>query len=143
MPHPPVAPAHRSRWLAGWRRLWLIVAIAAALPAAYYASESLRETRLALHARLIVANELWLTDPAYAGSPRDWTRFAAWLLSSRQLLERARSRDPARGDVIEEEFQRDAFLAYGGVVATYLAGWGAPLGIAFALGWLRERRRRN
>ena len=53
----------------------------------------------------------------------------------------ARARHPAQADAIEEDFRRDSLLAFGAVIARYLAWWGIPCGVAFATGiWLERRR---
>ncbi len=123
-----------------WRTIWLIIGALTAAPAIYYANQELLQTRLDLDTRLIVEQRLWESDPGYAGSAQNWTRFAAWLLTSEQLLERVRALNPARAESIEEEYRRDAVLAYGGVIVRYLALWGAPLGIAYVIGFMLERR---
>lgn len=124
-----------------WRQLWCALALLTALPTVYIANQALLQTKLELSTRLIVQNSLWESDATYAGKPRDWTRFAAWLLDANQLLERARARHPAQADAIEEDFRRDSLLAFGAVIARYLAWWGIPCGVAFATGiWLERRR---
>ena len=110
-------------------------------PAIYYANQELLQTRLDLDTRLIVEQRLWESDPGYAGSAQNWTRFAAWLLTSEQLLERVRALNPARAESIEEEYRRDATLAFGSVLLRFLAIWGVPVGVAYGLAVMFERRR--
>jgi hypothetical protein len=124
-----------------WRVVWCVIALLTAVPTAYFANKALLETKLDMSTRLIVQNSLWESDGSYAGKPRDWTRFAAWLLDTEQLLERARALHPAQADTIEEDFRRDTLLAFGGVIARYLAWWGIPCGLAFAVGLWTERKR--
>jgi hypothetical protein len=116
------------------------VALLTAVPVALHANDALLETQLELDTRLIVEYRLWQTDPAYASTPENWTRFAAWLLDHEQLLERARSLHPDQGDAIEAEYHRHRLFAFAAVLVRYLALWGLPLGLAYAAGYLRERR---
>ncbi|MGH8618112.1 MAG: hypothetical protein ACREUW_10505 [Burkholderiales bacterium] len=91
--------------------------------------------------RLIQETQLWESDPLYAGSARNWTYFAAWLLTDGQLMERVRARQPERADDIEADYQRDRFLALAPVVLLALAAWGAPVTAVAAFLWWRRRRR--
>jgi hypothetical protein len=125
---------------ARWRVACLAVALLTALPTAYFANQALLQTRVELHTRLIVQHSLWESDAAYAGSPRDWTRFAAWLLDTEQLLDRVRALHPAEAVAIEEDYRRDTLLAFGSVIARHLAYWAIPLGLALAAGLFAERR---
>ena len=136
----PVAPA-QSRYVRDWQIWWLVFSTLAAVPAFYFANQALLQTRVELDTRLIVEHRLWESDPAYAGTPDNWTRFAAWLLDSEQLLERVRAVNPAQAESIEEEYRRDAMLAFSGVLMRYLAAWGIPVALAFAAGAAVERRR--
>jgi len=131
-------PAGRTAW---WRRLWLFAAAVSLPVAAYFAYQESREVAQSLRVELIQRYSLWETDPAYRGSPRDWTRFAAWLLNNEQLLERARAKYGALADQIELDFRRDAALAFGRVALIYALAWGAPVGMLYGLGLLLERRR--
>ena len=137
----PPRRAFADRFFAHWRAWWLVLAVLSAMPTAYFANQALLQTKVELQMRLIVQNSLWESDASYAGSPRDWTRFAAWLLDTEQLLDRARALHPAQAESIEEDYRRDTLLAFGGVIARYLALWGVPAGLAFAAGLLLERRR--
>lgn len=128
---------------ARWRVWWLALCLLTAMPAVYFTNQDLLQTRLELDTRLIIEQRLWESDPTYAGSTRNWTRFAAWLLDSAQLLERARTLRPAQAESIEEEYNRDALLAYGGVILRYLAAWGPPFALAYAAGVMIERRRKQ
>ena len=140
MPH-AVNCNHKKPSAVRWRLWWCALAALAAIPAVYCANRELLQTRLELDTRLIVEQRLWESDPGYAGTAQNWTRFAAWLLSSEQLLERMRVLQPAHAESIAEEYRRDAVLAYGGVIAQYFALWGAPFGIAYVIGFMLERRR--
>jgi hypothetical protein len=128
-----------------WRTIWFAVAVLTAMPTAYHANQALLQTRLELHTRLIVDNSLWESDPFYAGSPRDWTRFAAWLLDTGQLLERLHALHAAEAESIEQEYRRDVLLAFGGVIARFLCWWGVPVALAYAAGriWQRRQTRRS
>ena len=82
----PPRRAFADRFFARWRAWWLLLAVLSAMPTAYFANQALLQTKVELQMRLIVQNSLWESDASYAGSPRDWTRFAAWLLDTEQLL---------------------------------------------------------
>ena len=127
----PSLPARLRRH---WRLIWCVFAVLTAAPTVYFANKALLQTKLDMSTRLIVQNSLWESDASYAGKPRDWTRFAAWLLDTEQLLERARALHPA---------QADTLLAFGGVIVRYLAWWGIPCGLAFAISLWLERKRRQ
>jgi len=140
MPH-AVNSNHKKPSAVRWRLWWCALAALAAIPAVYCANRELLQTRLELDTRLIVEQRLWESDPGYAGTAQNWTRFAAWLLSSEQLLERMRVLQPAHAESIEEEYRRDATLALGAVLLRYLAIWGVPIGVAYGVAVLFERRR--
>ena len=130
--------APRGLW---WRRAWLIAAAATLPLAGYFAYHDTIAVAQSLRVELIQRYSLWETDPDYRSSPRDWTRFAAWLLSNEQLLERVRAKYGPLSDQIELDFRRDAALAHGRVALIYALAWGAPLGALYGLGLLFERRR--
>lgn len=140
MPEHSAQHAFGATLLARWRNVWFAVAVLSATPTAFFANQALLQTQLELDTRLIIEQKLWESDPAYAGSPENWTRFAAWLLDHEQLLDRARAMRPEQGDAIEEEFHRHTLFAYAGVIAHFLVLWGAPLGLAYAAGLYLERR---
>jgi hypothetical protein len=139
----PDSPGNKilNHLFAHWRSVLMVLALLMAMPTVYFANKALLQTRLDLDTRLIVEYRLWESDPTYAGSPRNWTRFASWLLDSDQLLERARTLYPAQADAIEIELHREALFTYGGVIARYLAACGTPFALAYAIGFLLERRR--
>ncbi len=113
--------------------LWGAVVVWQAVPRVTAAG---REART----RLIQENRLWETDPLYAGTPKAWTTFAAWLLTDGQLLERVRARQPEQAEAIETEYQRDRFLALAPIALTAVAAWGGPIGFVAAGLWWRRRR---
>lgn len=129
--------------LAWWQWAWLLLAAASLPPATYWAYQALQETDRSMHVQLIQRYSLWETDPRYAGTPESWTRFAAMLLSTRQLMRRVREKHGALADQIEQDFQLDAVIAQSKVVAAHLAAWGAPLALFYAVGWFMERRKRR
>jgi hypothetical protein len=136
---PALPAAGRYAW---WQWTWLLLVAVSALPTAYYAYQELQQTERTLRMQLIERYSLWETDPLYRGTPQSWTRFAARLLNTDQLIERVRVKQRALADQIEEDFQRDTALARGKVIAVYLAAWGMPLALVYGAGWLIERRRR-
>jgi len=127
--------------LAWWQWTWLALAIASFLPTAYYAFQESQQVGRALRAQLIESCSLWETDPAYRGTPQAWTRFASFLLDTDQLFDRVRMKYGALAEQIELDFRRDAAVAYGKVVVSYLLAWGLPISLLYAAGWLSQRRR--
>ena len=124
-----------------WKVVWLIAAIAYAVPVAYFAYDRFIEVSRQARERLIVQYRLWELHPEYQGSPRAWTRFAARLLTDGQLMWRVRARYGELATEIELDYQRDLAIARGEVVAIALATWGAPVGALYLLGFLVARRR--
>lgn len=112
-------------------------------PAGYFAYQDALEARRVTRVQLIERCSLWETAPEYAGSPQSWTRFAAWLLDSDQLMERVRMKYGALAEEIELDFRRDLVLVYGRVIAGYLLLWLAPLALLYGAGHLYRRRRRS
>lgn len=129
--------------LARWQWAWLLLAAASLPPVAYLAYQALQETERFMHVQLIQHYSLWETDPRYAGTPQSWTRFAAMLLSTGQLMRRVREKHGALADQIEQDFQLDAVIARSKIIAVHLAAWGAPLALLYAAGWFIQRRKRR
>lgn len=123
-----------------WRTAWLAIGLLSALPLLPLANEELLQVRVDLDTRLIIEQRLWESDPAYRGTPENWTRFAAWLLDSDQLIERTRELRPTAADAIEADYRRDMAFALGSVVGIYLAMWGLPFSVLYLLGMLAEAR---
>ena len=127
-------------------RAWQSIAglAAAALWAALIAWQTLPHLDTAgrsARTRLIQETRLWESDSQYAGTPKNWTYFAAWLLTDGQLLERVRTRHPERADAIEADYQRDRFLGLAPIVLAAVAVWGAPVVAGYAaVAWRRRRR---
>jgi len=130
-----------ARSIAWWQWAWLLLAAVSLPLAAYHAYQESQQVARALRVQLIERYSLWESDPLYRGTPQSWTRFAAWLLDIDQLMERVRAKHGALADQIELDFRRDTALAYGRIIAVYLLGWGAPLGLLYGAGWLYQRRR--
>jgi hypothetical protein len=125
---------------AHWRAGWLAIGLLSALPLVPLANEELLQVRVDLDTRLIIEQRLWESDPAYRGTPENWTRFAAWLLDSDQLIERTRELRPAAADAIEADYRRDMAFALGSVIGIYLAMLGLPFSVLYLLGMLVETR---
>lgn len=130
----------KQQFAAHWRAGWLVIGLLSALPLFPLANQELLQVRFDLDTRLIVEQRLWESDPAYRGTAENWTRFAAWLLDSEQLLERARELHPATADAIEADYRRDMAFALGSVIGIYLAMWGLPFSVLYLLGMLAEAR---
>lgn len=139
-----VKPTPRRRFVelfvAHWRAAWIAIGLLAALPLVPAANQELLQMRVDLDTRLIVEQRLWESDPAFRGTAETWTRFAAWLLDSDQLIERTRELRPSAADVIEADYRRDMAFALGGIIGVYLAMWGLPFSVLYLLGMLVEAR---
>ena len=125
-----------------WRIVWLIVAAAYAVPVAYVANNRLIEVTHKARERLIVQYRLWELNPEYGGKPRDWTRFAARLLTDNQLLRRVRSKYGDVATEIELDYRRDLSVAQGEVILVAAAAWALPLAALYGLGLFVLGRRR-
>jgi hypothetical protein len=138
----PVHEQTAARASSAWLWAWLLLAGISFAPAAYFAWQDAQEAGRAMRVELIEHYSLWETAPDYAGTPQAWTRFAAWLLNTDQLIERVRVKQGALADAIELDFRRDLVLEYGRIAGTYLFLWCAPLAALFSAGlWYRRRRR--
>ena len=134
-------PAKRP--IARWQWAWLFAALVSALPVAYHAYQALQENGRAARMQLIERYSLWESDAQYRASPQTWTRFAARLLNTAQLMQRVRAQHGAIADQIEQDFEFDTALSHARIIAIYLAAWGVPLGLLYGVGWLTARRRRE
>jgi hypothetical protein len=130
------------RRLARWQCAWLLLATISLAPVSYHAWQALQEVQRDLRVQLIRQYSLWETEPNYRGTPQAWTRFAAMLLNTDQLMRRVREKQGDVADKIEEDFQRDVFFAYGKVIVLYLLSWSAPLAPLYGAGWLYQRKKR-
>lgn len=131
------------RRLVWWQWAWLLLATVSLPPVAYHAYQALEDAGRNMRVELIQRYSLWETDPNYRGTPQAWTRFAAMLLNTSQLMRRVREKQGGLTDQIEEDFRRDAALAHGKVIAVYLLGWGVPLALLYGAGWFYQRHRRH
>jgi hypothetical protein len=128
------------RRLAAWQWAWLLLA-AVTLPAvAYRAYEDTRQLTQSLRVELIRHYSLWEADPDYRGTPQAWTRFAAWLLDTDQLMERVRATQGAVAPQIEADFRRDATFAQARIFGAWLLAWLVPLALLYGGGLLYQRR---
>lgn len=126
-----------------WKVAWLILAAVYAAPVCYIAYNRVVEATRQAREQLIVQHRLWELDPEYQGSPRMWTRVAAYLLSDAQLMRRVRMRHGAQlANEIDLDYRRDLTLAQAEVVAVAATAWALPLGALYGLGLLVSRRRR-
>ena len=140
---PASSPLGRARRLAAWQWAWLLAAALSLPPVAYYSYKAVQENARLARVQLIERYSLWESDPRYAGTPRNWTRFAAMLLDTRQLMQRVRAKHGALADQIEQDLEFDNALAQSRTIAAYLAAWGGPLALLYGAGWLFERRKRQ
>ncbi len=139
MPALTITPLMRR--LAWWQWAWLLVAVTSLAPVSYYAYQTSQNVQRDMRVQLIQRYSLWESDPNYRGTPQSWTRFAAMLLNTSQLMRRVREKHGELADKIEEDFGRDSALAQGKVIAVYLLSWGAPLALLYGAGWLYQRRK--
>src|SRR5258706_272535 len=136
------APSAARRW-AWWQWAWLLLLAISALPTSYYAYQEMQQTERMLRMQLIEHYSLWKTDSLYRGTPQSWTRFAARLLDTDQLIERVRAQQGEVADEIERDFRRDEAFALGKVIGTYLAAWATALGLVYGPGALIAIRRHS
>ncbi len=129
--------------LAAWQWGFLLLAALTLLPAAYFTYQDTQEAGRAQRVQLIERYRLWETAPEYRGTPQSWTRFAAWLLDTDQLLERVRVQQGALAEQIEQDFRRDLVLVYGRIAGGYLLLWMAPLALLYGIGYFYLRHRQN
>ena len=127
--------------LSAWQRAWLLLAACSLVPVAYFAWQDTLEAGRMQHVQLIERYSLWETAPEYRGTPQAWTRFAAWLLDTEQLLERVRIKQGTLTEEIEQDFRRDLLLVYGRIAGAWLLAWIAPLGLLYGFGVVWRRRR--
>jgi hypothetical protein len=126
-----------------WKPALVLIAAAYAWPVYWAAEERVQEVTRKQREQLIMRHQLWELEPAYAGTPQAWTRFAAMLLSDRQLLRRVDRKYGALGRDIELDYRRDLFIAQAEVVLTASAIWALPLAALYGIGaWVGRHRRR-
>jgi hypothetical protein len=138
------APRRPPRSLfAAWQWGLLALAVVSLVPLAWLAYIDTLEAARVARVQLIEHYRLWETAPDYAGSPQAWTRFAAWLLDTDQLMERVRATHGALAEQIELDFRRDLVLVCGRTIVAYLMLWLAPLGLLYGVAWLYRWRTRR
>jgi hypothetical protein len=136
--HRPALPR-----LSAWQWVWLALAAATLVPAAWCAYADTLEAARVARVQLIEHYRLWETAPDYAGTPQAWTRFAAWLLDTDQLMERVRVKHAALAKQIELDFRRDLLLVCGRTIGAYLLLWLTPLAVLYGADrYYRLRRQR-
>src|SRR5687768_9218322 len=106
----PGIPAKRP--LARWQWAWVFAALVSAPPVAYHAYQAVQENGRAARMQLIERYSLWESDAQYRASPQAWTRFAARLLNTAQLMQRVRDKHGALADQIEQDFEFDTALSH-------------------------------
>jgi hypothetical protein len=129
--------------LSAWQWGFLLLAVLTLLPVAYFTYQDTQEAGRAQRVQLIERYRLWETAPEYRGTPQSWTRFAAWLLDTDQLLERVRIQQGALAEQIEQDYRRDLVLVYGRIAGGYLLLWMVPLALLYGMGFLYQRRRQR
>ncbi len=135
--HSPPSP---HAWT--WKAALFVIAAVYAWPVYWAAEARVQEVTRKQRLQLIVRHQLWELDPEYAGTPQTWTRFAAILLSDRQLLRRVHRKYGALGRDIELDYRRDLFIAQAEVVLTAGAAWALPLAALYGIGvWVGQRRK--
>lgn len=126
--------------LSAWQ--WGVLALAAVtlVPIVWFAYADTLEAARVARVQLIEHYHLWETAPDYAGTPQAWTRFAAWLLDTDQLMERVRVKHGAVAEQIEVDFRRDLLLVCGRIIGAYLLFWLTPLVLLYGAVRLYQRR---
>jgi hypothetical protein len=139
------APTHRPALpqLCAWQWGLLALAVVTLVPVAWFAYADTLEAARVARVQLIEHYRLWETAPDYAGTPQAWTRFAAWLLDTDQLMERVRVKHGALADQIEIDFRRDLLLVCGRTIGAYLLLWLTPLALLYGAGRFYRRRRQR
>jgi len=131
-----------SRFGWAWKAALFLIAAAYAWPVYWAAQERVQEVTRKQREQLIIRHQLWEFEPPYAGTPQSWTRFAAMLLSDRQLLRRVHRKYGALARDIELDYRRDLFIARAEVVLTAGAIWALPLAALYGIGvWVGRRRK--
>lgn len=131
-----------SRFGWAWKAALFLIAAAYAWPVYWAAKERVEEVTRKQRHQLIIRHQLWELDPEYAGTPETWTRFAAILLSDRQLLRRVHRKYGALGRDIGLDYRRDLFIARAEVILTAGVIWALPLAALYGIGvWLGRRRK--
>jgi hypothetical protein len=125
-----------------WHIVWVVAALAYAVPVATAGYDRLVEVTQRARQRLIVEYRLWELHPEYHGTPQAWTRFASRLLTDEQLLRRMRLVQRDLATDIELDYRRDLTVAQAEVVVVATAAWAVPLVVLYGLGYLIARRRR-
>lgn len=126
-----------------WYWAWIAVAVLWATPVAFMAYGRLTEVTHRAREHLIIEHRLWEQDRDYQGTPQTWTRFAARLLTDRQLMQRVRSRYGTLAEQIELDYRRDLSIAQAEAVFVAVAVWGLPLAALYGGGLLAARLRRR
>ena len=122
--------------MAWWQWAWWLVAAISLAPVSYYAYQALQNVQRDMRIQLIQRYSLWESDPNYRGTPQAWTRFAAILLNTSQLIRRVREKHGDLAEKIEEDFRRDSALAQGKGTTIFLPAEAAAM--MGALGGLKE-----
>src|SRR5512135_1417462 len=126
-----------------WRTVWLALAIVYALPVGWVAYHRVINVTQEARERLIVHYQLWETERQYIGKPQMWTRFAAHLLTDRQLLRRVHAKYGDLAPQIELDYRSDLTIAQARVIVVALGLWALPLGVIYAIGIGIARLRRS
>ena len=121
----------------------IVLAIGAAIPIADITYDRITLAHRDARVRLIMLHRLWELQPQYTGKPETWTRFAARLLTDRQLILRINEKYGPAGEEIERDYRRDLAIADAELVGAGLAVWALPLAVVYGLGRLALRRPRK
>ena len=130
-----------SQFARSWRLAWLVLALAYAAPLGWTAYHHVMAINEKARVALITDHRLWELHPEYHGTPQAWTRFAALLLTERQLAFRMRRKYGDEAEQLMLDWRRDLTIAQAEIVIVALASWGIPAGLGYALGVLVTGRR--
>jgi len=123
------------------RLVFVLIAVAYAVPLAWSAFDRLTRVNQAAKERLIHEHRLWELQPDFRGKPEIWARMASRLLNDRQLLARVAVKYGAQAEPLELEYRRDLGIARAEVVLSALGLWIAPLAAIYGVAWVIRRRK--
>lgn len=123
-----------------WRVAWIALALVYAAPFAWIGYQRVIEVTQRQRTQLIEQHRLWEVDRHYKGSPRTWTRVAAWILSDSQLMSRVAQKYGTLAQQIELDYRRDLMFARAEAVLPLVAWWAIPLGALYGLNRMVRRR---
>ena len=118
----------------------LAVAFVTVIPMGISTYDQLQRVQQDVRIRFIQLHRLWELHPEYTGTPDTWTRFAAKLLTNRQLMFRVKAKYGSLAEQIELDYRRDLTIAEVEVVLRGVVLWALPLLVIYGAGFAFLRR---